>query len=39
MSPHGNPEMPASTPESVETQNPSPSPEVSTTELNQRFGD
>jgi ring-1,2-phenylacetyl-CoA epoxidase subunit PaaB len=31
MSPHGNPEMPASTPESVETQNPSPSPEVSTT--------
>jgi ring-1,2-phenylacetyl-CoA epoxidase subunit PaaB len=31
MSPHGNPEMPASTPESVETQNPSPSPVVSTT--------
>ena len=29
MTPHGNPEMPASTPESVETQNPSPSPEVS----------
>jgi ring-1,2-phenylacetyl-CoA epoxidase subunit PaaB len=24
MAPHGNPEMPASTPESVETQNPSP---------------
>jgi ring-1,2-phenylacetyl-CoA epoxidase subunit PaaB len=32
MSPHGNPEMPASTPESVETQNPSPSPEVSVIE-------
>ena len=36
MSPHGNPEMPASASPEVEAQNPSPAPEVSTGSTNDR---
>ncbi|WP_285249762.1 1,2-phenylacetyl-CoA epoxidase subunit PaaB [Pseudarthrobacter sp. fls2-241-R2A-168] len=36
MSPHGNPEMPASASPEVKSQNPSPSPEVSTSSTNDR---